>query len=121
MNSEFILTEAARFARRARFEAGGDRGAAIARAWQIAFLRSPREEETKVATEFCAKQIEHLTARRAEVAAAASAAVAGDDAAKQAAGNEAVSKDPDIADPELQALTNLCQVLLSSNEFLYVD
>ena len=45
----------------------------------------------------------------------------GDDAAKQAAGNEAVSKDPAIADPELQALTNLCQVLLSSNEFLYVD
>lgn len=121
LNSDFILTESARFARRARFEASGDRAAAIARAWQIAYLRSPREEETKVAREFCAKQIEHLTARRAEVAAAASAAAAGDEAAKQAAGNEAVSKDPAIADPELQALTNLCQVLLSSNEFLYVD
>ena len=121
LNSDFILAEAARFARRVRFESADDRSAAIRRAWQIAYLREPRDEELKFATEFCTRQIDFLSARRAEVAAAASAAASGDDAAKQAAGNEAVSKDPALADPELQSLTNLCQVLLSSNEFLYVD
>ncbi|MGD9646108.1 MAG: PSD1 and planctomycete cytochrome C domain-containing protein [Pirellulales bacterium] len=121
LNSDFILAESARFARRARFESGGDRTAAIVRAWQIAYLRSPREEELKSASEFCNRQVDYLTARRAEVAAAASSATEGYEAAKQAAADEAVSKDPSLADPELQSLTNLCQVLLSSNEFLYVD
>jgi hypothetical protein len=32
-----------------------------------------------------------------------------------------LSASPANADPELQALTDLCQALLSSNEFLYVD
>ena len=32
----------------------------------------------------------------------------------------AVLLDP-ATDPELQALTDLCQAMLSSNEFLYVD
>ena len=31
------------------------------------------------------------------------------------------TKKPEPLDPELQAVTNLCQALLSSNEFLYSD
>ena len=32
-----------------------------------------------------------------------------------------LSESPSNADPELQAMTDLCQAMLSSNEFLYVD
>ena len=41
MNSQFILDQAARFARRLQTEAGDDRANQVTRAWQLAFSRTP--------------------------------------------------------------------------------
>src|SRR5688572_4590822 len=41
MNSQFVLDQAVRFARRLQGEAGDDRAGQITRAWQLAFSRAP--------------------------------------------------------------------------------
>ena len=84
MNSQFILDQAAIFARRLHKEAADDRGR-ITRAWQLAFNRNPSDHELADALQFLSTQA------------------------------EAKPKEA------LQPLTDLCQALLSSNEFLYVD
>ena len=63
----------------------------IAAAWQIAYHRPITPTEFSVVCGFFRQQFASLSA------------------------------SPANADPELQALTDLCQALLSSNEFLYVD
>ena len=91
MNSQFALDQAARLAKRLQAEAANDVSSQIVRAWQLAFSRIPTKQERDNALEFMARQVEHLK-----------------------------TGDKNIA-PELQALTDVCQVLLSANEFLYVD
>ena len=103
MNSQFILDQAARFAMRLQQEDGEDRARQVARAWQLAFSRSPTREELADALEFLSRQVEHLKS----VPEKKDEKPKKDEKAKPA--------------PELQALTNLCQGLLSANEFLYVD
>jgi hypothetical protein len=63
----------------------------VAHAWQIAYQRLPEGDELAAACDFLAQQTEILRG----------------------------AKTP--GDHELAALTSLCQQLLSSNEFLYVD
>ena len=63
----------------------------IAAAWQIAYQRPITPAEFAAVCEFFRQQFASL------------------------------SETPANADPELQALTDLCQAILSSNEFLYVD
>lgn len=91
MNSELILAEARRFAWRARLEAGPDVSAQLAHAWRLAYCRAPSDAERALAQEFVAKQTEEI---------------------KKTAGE---------GDHSLAILTNYCQALLGSNEFLYVD
>jgi hypothetical protein len=115
MNSEFVVAQAAALAERLRRETPegfgkeiieavprpndgaardplpGKLPAMIANAWEIAYLRKISPEEFAVASAFCAEQLAH----QKSVAPA--------------------------ADHELAVLTNLCQQLLDSNEFLYVD
>ena len=90
MNSQFVLDQASRFARRLQSEAGSDRAGQVDRAWRLAFSRPPSNSELTDA-------IDHWEPK--------------DEKGKTAA----------KAPPELQALVNLCQALLSANEFLYVD
>ena len=116
MNSDFILRHAKTFAERLRkdgndavdvaFDMSRLRGpilkdsripAQVAYAWRLAYGRPATESELVASLEFLAAQIDYLTKKETE-----------------ATGE---SKD----DAVLQAMTNLCQVLLSSNEFLYVD
>ncbi len=98
MNNEFTLDSARQMAERLSTEASADPVARIQRAWQIAFGRSPTEAETTAATRF----IEQQSTALAAVAAA--------------------ETDPKKAiDPAAWAWTTLCQSLLSTNEFLYVD
>jgi hypothetical protein len=120
MNSEFVLKHAGLLAQRVRDEtaqppanagapaadaaaqavpqpaaavpAAADYPRQIAQAWRLAYQRPPTPEETELASRFLSEQVAHLRA--------------GGDAK---------------ADHELAALTSLCQQLLSSNEFLYVD
>jgi hypothetical protein len=111
MNSQFILDQAQRFARRLQTEAAGDRAGQVARAWQLAFSRAPSDSELADALAFLSAQVDHLQA------AAAAEKKETDEKPKKDDKKKAAPK----IEPELQALTNLCQALLSANEFLYVD
>jgi hypothetical protein len=95
MNSEFILKQAAKFALQVQEEAkklGPDLPRQqIAAAWKTAYLRPPTPDETEAALKFLIKQ---------------------QDLQRGAVGADKA---------ELAPLTSLCQQLLSSNEFLYVD
>lgn len=94
MNSEFVLSHARKLAERIRAKPGaGSPAEQVAFAWRVAFCRPPRDEELAAATAFLDQQLIYLKA----------------------------NPIPDEVDPSLHALTNLCQTLLSSNEFLYVD
>jgi hypothetical protein len=97
MNSDFVLEHAKAMARRLRSEVptrGGakpDPDRMITQAWRIAYGRSITDEVLAWAREFLHGQLAEL--------------------ARSKAGG----------DRELTVLTNLCQQLLTSNEFLYVD
>lgn len=67
----------------------------IVRAWQLAFCRDPSVEEMQLATAFVTKQFEAMRSHP-----------------------EVVPEGRTMAH---QSLTNLCQSLLGSNEFLYVE
>jgi hypothetical protein len=104
MNSDFILAQAGYFAARIRKEAAGDPRGQVTTAWQLAFGRAPEASELERALAFLASQTSP-----APPPAPATAAAEGQQPAKPA------SETP--VDP----LVNLCQVLLGTNEFLYVE
>jgi hypothetical protein len=107
MNSEFILQQAGYFASRIRKEAAGDPTRQVHAAWQLAFGRSPEPAELERSLAFLAGQ------------SAPAVAVATPPAA-QAGGNPPAAPAAS-AEPATDALVNLCQILLSTNEFLYVE
>ncbi|MGV3532384.1 MAG: DUF1553 domain-containing protein, partial [Chthoniobacteraceae bacterium] len=100
MNDSFVLSSSSHFAQRLRREHPGDARAQIARAWRLLYGAAPSEEETRDMLLFLAEQSESLRAR----------AVA-----------KPPAKDAPVPDPQLQALASLCQALLSTNRFLYVE
>jgi hypothetical protein len=97
LNSEFTLQQAAWFAVRVCNEAGPDPHGRIDRAWRLAFCRPPTEVEASTAQAFFERQLVLLERQAVE--------------------------SPNLGAPDkpFQVLVNLCQVLLSANEFLYVD
>jgi mono/diheme cytochrome c family protein len=92
MNGMFVLDQSDHLATRLKSEIGDDQQALIRRAWELIYSRTPSDSEIADAEQFLTEQLELLKTR---------------------AGKE--------DDPQLQAIASLCQVLLSSNEFLYVD
>lgn len=106
LNSDFTLTSAERFARRVESEAGPEATDQILRAWQLAYGRLPDDSERASALAFLEDQT-----------ALFRAAAAGE-------GEPSKSKPADAPPPPTpaqRALETLCQMLLGSNEFLYVD
>lgn len=103
MNSDFVLQQARHFAERLHREAGGQEKQ-IDLAFELAFSRQPTHREREAAQVFLGGQISELerTIRERENA---------DKGDKKTAPVEA----------KREALVNLCQALLSANEFLYVD
>ncbi|MBX3437032.1 MAG: DUF1553 domain-containing protein [Planctomycetaceae bacterium] len=69
--------------------------AQVVRAWKLALCRAPSEDELRLAVGFLAQQIGYLHAHRDQL--------------------------PKETSPERQAMANLCQTLLTCNEFLYVE
>ena len=67
----------------------------IVRAWQLALCRKPSDNELRQTMDFAVRQLKHLHANPGSL--------------------------PEDTDSVQQVLTNLCQVLLGSNEFLYID
>jgi hypothetical protein len=72
--------------------------ASIPVAWRLVYAREPKPDEVQLAAEFLGNQLVFLRSLPVDPKAPVS-----------------------IHDQQRQALTNLCQQLLSSNEFLYVD
>jgi hypothetical protein len=106
MNSQFILDQAARFAQRLQKEASDNQAQQVTLAWQLAFSRAPTDSELADALVLLSRQVDFLK-KAVET--------------KPAEKKDEKAKTPAKPAPELQALTDLCQVLLSANEFLYVD
>jgi hypothetical protein len=97
MNSEFVLGQARRFAQRLLHEISSDgdesarRDRRLALAWQLAYQRPIEPDELSSARRFLDRQRVRHPPSKVK------------------------------SDAELPMWTNLCQQLLSSNEFLYVD
>jgi mono/diheme cytochrome c family protein len=106
LNSDFILQQAGYFAARIRKQVAADPARQVDAAWQLAFGRAPEAQEMERALSFLASQ--------AQPAASAPPAAAG-------AGAAAPAPPGSAAPPAIDGLANLCQVLLSTNEFLYTD
>jgi hypothetical protein len=120
MNSQFILDQAARFAQRLQKESGDDPAAQIARAWQLAFSRLPTPSERADALAFLSGQVDLLKSGAEKEIGQAKSDVKSE-AKEKIERKEGKTKPAIKPAPELQALTDLCQALLSANEFLYVD
>ncbi len=108
LNSDFILQQSNYMATRIRKEAAGDPTAQVHAAWQLAFARAPQPKELETALAF-------LAAQSAPTAAPPPATVTAG-----AAGATPPAAAPP-AEPPVDALASLCQILLSTNEFLYVE
>ena len=93
-------------------KAGEDGARQVTRAWQLAFSRNPTAQELADALDFLFRQVENLKAIAEKP-----------DAEKKNAQSKEGEKSKPVTKPaaDLQALTDLCQALLSANEFLYVD
>jgi len=99
MNSRFVSEQAALFARRVLDEAGPDPDRWIPRAWELAFARTPSAGEIARVKAFLGEQEQ----TRRLVAAASEA------------------EEPRSADPHFESVVDVCQVLLSANEFVYIN
>jgi hypothetical protein len=98
MNNGFIIEQSERFAERVIREAGDDSSKRIARAWRLVFGVEPTAADRARATEFLAELGGRFaTAPRTD------------------------AKARFAADPDGQALASFCQMLISTNAFLYVD
>jgi hypothetical protein len=103
MNNEFVVRQSERFASRVAADVGEDPAAQLRRAWLLAYGQEPVEADLAAGQELIAAARAHY-----EQLAAASPA---DPATASAA----------PLSPTQQALAIVCQALLSSNRFLYVD
>ncbi len=93
MNSEFVVSQCERIARRVAKEAGSDSAAQAALAWRAAYSAGPSKDEAAGAAAFVERLEAHFRA------------------------NAGADKE----DPRIRALACLCQALVSSNRFLYID
>ena len=98
LNDTFVIDAARALAQRLRAEAAGDLRAQVRRGWRLLFGTEPTTADVDRCLLHVAEQAEELRARLPAPAA-----------------------DTAAADPQLEALASLCQVLLASNRFLYVD
>ena len=100
MNSDFVIAQSIAMAERVVRETSSEPSPQIVRAWQLAQGDTPTETELAEALAFLAAQTEQFRALPPPM--------------DQAAGATALA-------PEVRALASLCQALVSSNRFLYVD
>ncbi len=103
MNGDFTITQSKYFAERVVHEAGSEVEAQVKRAWLLAFGRAPSEADLKNSTAFLTKQTALFQANPLQLPPPAK------------------GKEAPPTEPPMQALTTLCQALLTSNQFLYVD
>jgi hypothetical protein len=107
LNNDLILQWAQSLAGRVLNDSGLTPDAQIDRAFKLTYGRSPSAEEQKIAADFLARQIPIMTKRLAADAKAEPPMPA----------NMPAGIDPARA----AALVDLSQMLLDSNEFLYIN
>jgi hypothetical protein len=98
LNDTFIAQQAQFFAERLMAENPGDLRAQLARAWKLAYNVPPTDKEITSSLLYLAEQTERIRPRVVPPA-----------------------KDKPARDPQILALSSLCQALLSANRFLYVE
>jgi hypothetical protein len=103
MNDQFVLERASDLAERLRRERPGGARDQLALLWRLLFAAEPTDVELQRSLIYLAEQTETLRAT-------------GD--AKKDDKGKAQATAPD---PSLQSLASLCQALLGSNRFLYLD
>ncbi len=114
LNDQFVLDRATDLAERLRRESPGGARAQLSRLWRLLFGSDPSEAEMQRSLIYLAEQTETLRATFAQLAA---------DRERKEKDARAKSPPPTAtpADASLQSLASLCQALLGSNRFLYVD
>ncbi|MEY4941320.1 MAG: hypothetical protein RIQ93_3055, partial [Verrucomicrobiota bacterium] len=100
LNDPFVLDAAKALASRLRHDAPGDVRAQVAQAWRILYSREPVKEDVDRSLVYLAEQAEAVRAYHQGIKPA---------------------KDALPPDPPHEALASLCQVLLGSNRFLYLE
>jgi cytochrome c553 len=109
MNDTFVLENARRLAERLFSEVPEDEEARLQRAWRMLYGTGPSESDLARARAFLRLQTATLTVHHANHPPAAPP-------------KDAKPEDlPAPPDPAREALASLCQVLISSNRFLYVE
>src|SRR5207245_2268217 len=101
-------------AERLRKEAGSEPREQVVRAWQLAFCRQPTDAEVTQTVEFLKQQTEELPTLQPEPSPAANAPEKAKSNDEKAKSNDEKAAPPAQPDYALQALTNLCQTLLSA-------
>jgi len=97
MNSDFVIHQAEHFAQRILRDAGDDSRAQVKRAYELAYGESPSDTEIETAVAFLFEQQTFFALQPKD------------------------EKAPPPLTPQQQALATLCQAILSSNRFLYLD
>jgi hypothetical protein len=96
MNNQFSLTQSRFFANRVAREAGSDLHSRARLAWKLALAREAEPDQIRESVAFLTEQARTLKAVQDP-------------------------KSEDFQDSSLAALATLCQAILSSNAFLYVE
>ena len=105
MNGEFMLAHAKKFAERLQREAGDNVRRQVQIAWQLAYSRPATQTELDDAVQFLDEQIAYLKQNPPPAPPK----------------KKGEADPPAPPTPQFEALANLCQVLLNSNEFLYME
>jgi len=108
MNGRFVRTQSVYIAERIEREVGRELPQQAARAWQLVFGRDIEQREQDEAIELLEQLGEHFENLLAD---------------KEKAGTSTgdLTEPVTSSDPQIEALATLCQALLSSNEFFYID
>jgi len=106
LNDGFVLDRALDLAQRLRREAPGDEGAQLARLWRLLFLQSPTPADVDRSARFLKELQASLPPSESKPAPKPPA--------------PSTPETPAVT-PEERALAALCQVLMGSNRFLYLD
>ena len=108
MNGRFVRTQSVYIAERIEREVGRELPQQAARAWQLVYGRDVEQREQDEAIELLEQLGEHFENLLAD---------------KEKAGTSTgdLTEPVTSSDPQIEALATLCQALLSSNEFFYID
>jgi hypothetical protein len=119
MNSPFMLEQSLSLAERVLQEAGTQTEGQIDRVWKLAFSRAPSADELADAMGFLKARADYF--RERPPAAVSRGVLPGRNMmAMRPQKLDMMIETASKTDPELLALALLCQMLMSSNEFLYV-